>query len=78
MLGEKNMSVDVYIEDYRLRQEHTSDILDFLENQVCPVCKSGVASIKPGIAWGSLKAGESVSFTCPECNITIAIESWEI
>jgi len=63
---------DVFIADFQVTAEAAADLVDFIGDGVCPLCKTENSQFED-----LPSAGQTTTYRCSECCIDITVESWE-
>ena len=71
MKQDRELTYDVYLGDYQVTPESSADVIDYIGDGVCPMCKSDshIFSEMP-------EPGNTTLFVCSECEAEITVEAW--
>jgi hypothetical protein len=71
MKYDKELTYDVYICDYQVTEEAASDIVEYVSDGACPLCKND--NNGPG---EMPEPGNTSIFKCSVCDTEITVEAW--
>jgi len=69
--NEREIHRDVYVNEFLVAEVSSPDIVDFIENGICPFCRT------ESIYEETEGDVDMAVFTCDGCGIAITIEEWE-